>query len=154
MAVGTTDHRRDEESEGCREFYLEQSTRAGNSTPPPLAPGAPDRPEAHTPHGILARLDRINVWSMPFMFIGIIGTGFLFAFYDVFDINVSFIQSCIALKHGCTPANAFSTLRIPVVLNLAGYVVGALALAPLSDRIGRLHLDAHLAQVTRLRRPG
>lgn len=105
-----------------------------------VPPGAPATPEAHTPQGILARLDRINVWSMPFIFIGIIGTGFLFAFYDVFDINVSFIQSCVALKHGCTPANAISTLRIPVVLNLAGYVIGALALAPISDRIGRRNM--------------
>jgi MFS transporter, putative metabolite:H+ symporter len=102
------------------------------------APEAP--PGAHTPRSILARLDRISVWSMPFMFIGIIGTGFLFAFYDVFDINVSFIQSCVALKHGCTPANAVTTLRIPVVLNLAGYVIGALALAPISDRIGRRNM--------------
>jgi hypothetical protein len=29
----------------------------------------------------------------------------LFAFYDVFDINVSFIQSCVALKPGCTAEN-------------------------------------------------
>ncbi|MBV9606290.1 MAG: MFS transporter [Solirubrobacterales bacterium] len=95
---------------------------------------------AHTPKSILARLDRISVWSMPFVFVGIIGTGFLFAFYDVFDINVSFIQSCVALKHGCTPANAVTALRIPVVLNLAGYVVGALVLAPISDRIGRRNM--------------
>ncbi len=95
---------------------------------------------AHTPRSILARLDRISVWSMPFVFIGIIGTGFLFAFYDVFDINVSFIQSCVALKHGCTPANAVTALRIPVVLNLAGYVIGALVLAPISDRIGRRNM--------------
>ncbi len=95
---------------------------------------------AHTPRSILARLDRISVWSMPFIFVGIIGTGFLFAFYDVFDINVSFIQSCVALKPGCTPANAVTALRIPVVLNLAGYVIGALALAPISDRIGRRNM--------------
>ena len=95
---------------------------------------------AQTPKSILARLDRISVWSLPFMFIGIIGTGFLFAFYDVFDINVSFIQSCVALKHGCTPANAVTALRVPVVLNLAGYVIGALALAPISDRIGRRNM--------------
>jgi MFS transporter, putative metabolite:H+ symporter len=93
-----------------------------------------------TRRSILGRLDRIDVWSMPFLFIGIIGTGFLFAFYDVFDINVSFIQSCVALKPGCTPANAVTTLRIPVVLNLAGYVIGALALAPLSDRFGRRNM--------------
>jgi MFS transporter, putative metabolite:H+ symporter len=95
---------------------------------------------AHTPRSILARLDRISVWSMPFIFVGIIGTGFMFAFYDVFDINVSFIQSCVALKHGCTPANAVTALRIPVVLNLAGYVIGALVLAPMSDRIGRRNM--------------
>jgi MFS transporter, putative metabolite:H+ symporter len=96
--------------------------------------------DARTRHSILARLDRIDVWSMPFAFVGIIGLGFMFAFYDVFDINVSFIQSCVALKHGCTPANAVTTLRIPVVLNLAGYVIGALALAPISDRIGRRNM--------------
>jgi hypothetical protein len=81
----------------------------------------------------LARLDRIGVWSMPFLFIGIIGTGFLFAFYDVFDINVSFIQSCVALKPGCTPANALSTLRIPVVLNLGGYVIAAVGRGRLEE---------------------
>ena len=93
-----------------------------------------------TPKSILARLDRISVWSLPFIFVGIIGTGFLFAFYDVFDINVSFIQSCVALKHGCTPANAVTALRVPVVLNLAGYVIGALILAQTSDRIGRRNM--------------
>jgi len=104
-----------------------------------LRTGAPPA-TGTTPKSILARLDRISVWSLPFMFIGIIGTGFLFAFYDVFDINVSFIQSCVALKHGCTPVNAVTALRIPVVLNLAGYVIGALVLAPISDRIGRRNM--------------
>src|SRR3982074_1398378 len=91
---------------------------------------APTGAQARTPREILGRLDRIDVWSMPFLFIGIIGTGFLFAFSDVFDINVSFIQSCIALKPGCNAANALTTLRVPVVLNLAGYVIGALVLSP------------------------
>lgn len=77
---------------------------------------------------------------MPFVFIGIIGTGFLFTFYDIFDINVSFIQTCVELKRGCTPANALTTLRIPIVLNLAGYVFGALILSPVSDRIGRRNM--------------
>ncbi len=89
---------------------------------------------------ILARLDRLDVWSMPFLFVGIIGLGFLFTFYDVFDINVSFIQTCVALKHGCTPANALGTLRVPVALNLAGYVLGTLLLSPLSDRLGRRNM--------------
>ncbi|HEX4012235.1 MAG TPA: MFS transporter [Solirubrobacteraceae bacterium] len=89
---------------------------------------------------VLARLDRLDVWSMPFLFVGIIGLGFLFTFYDVFDINVSFIQSCVALKPGCTPANALNTIRIPIALNLAGYVAGTLLLSPLSDKIGRRNM--------------
>jgi MFS transporter, putative metabolite:H+ symporter len=85
---------------------------------------------ALSPKSVLARLDRIDAWSMPFLFLGTIGTGLLLAFYDVFDINVSFIQTCVGLKHGCTPENAITTLRVLVVLNLLGYVIGALILAP------------------------
>jgi len=96
--------------------------------------------EASEGGSVLARLDRLDVWSMPFLFVGIIGLGFLFTFYDVFDINVSFIQTCVALKHGCTPQNALTTLRVPVALNLAGYVLGTLLLSPLSDRIGRRNM--------------
>src|ERR1700759_3346263 len=109
------------------------------STITQLRPGQASE-RARRPRSVLARLDRIDAWSMPFLFLGIIGTGFLFAFYDVFDINVSFIQTCVALKHGCTPENAITTLRIPVVLNLAEYVIGALILAPISDRIGRRNM--------------
>src|ERR1700750_583943 len=96
--------------------------------------------QGHTPSSILARLDRIDVWSLPFLFMGIIGAGFLFTFYDIFDINVSFIQSCVALKPGCTPETALDALKLPVLLNLAGYVVGTLFLSPLSDRYGRRNM--------------
>ena len=41
---------------------------ARTQTPTSPAPGK-------TAKSILARLDRISVWSLPFMFIGIIGTG-------------------------------------------------------------------------------
>src|SRR5215471_14257447 len=104
-------------------------TRAG-------AEGAPS-PKANE---LLARLERIDIWSLPFLFIGILGLGFLFTFYDIFDINVSFIQSCVALKKGCTPENAITTLRTPILLNLAGYVLGTLVLSPISDRIGRRNM--------------
>ena len=108
---------------------------------------------ALSPKSVLARLDRIDAWSMPFLFLGIIGTGFLFAFYDVFDINVSFIQTCVALKHGCTPENAITTLRVPVVLNLLGYVIGALILAQVvvTPESGR---EVPPAGPVALRRPG
>ncbi len=63
--------------------------------------------------------------------------GFLFTFFDIFDITVSFIQTCLQTVPGCTPPTAANYLGLPVELNLAGYVVGALILAPLADRFGR-----------------
>src|SRR5215468_5243452 len=89
---------------------------------------------------LLARLDRIDTWSLPWLFIGVIGLGFLFTFYDIFDINVSFIQTCVALKPGCTPETALGALKVPVVLNLAGYVIGTLLLSPAADRVGRRNM--------------
>ncbi|MFZ0040192.1 MAG: MFS transporter [Solirubrobacteraceae bacterium] len=111
-----------------------------NLTPGATAGGQAESSEQHTARSVLARLDRLDVWALPFLFVGIIGLGFLFTFYDVFDINVSFIQTCVALKPGCTPANALVTLRVPVALNLAGYVLGTLLLSPISDRIGRRNM--------------
>ncbi|NNN18702.1 MAG: MFS transporter [Acidimicrobiaceae bacterium] len=89
---------------------------------------------------LLARLDRLNAWPLPYIYLIILGVGFLFTFFDIFDINVSFIQTCAALKPGCTPETALSSLSLPVFLNLAGYVVGALILTPMSDRIGRRNM--------------
>ncbi len=89
---------------------------------------------------LLARLDRIPIWTLPKLFAGIIGVGFFFTFYDIFDINVSFIQTCVSLVPGCTPPTSAEYLGLPVLLNLAGYVVGTLILSPLSDRFGRRDL--------------
>ena len=89
---------------------------------------------------LLARLDRIPTWALPRLFALIIGIGFLFTFYDIFDINVSFIQTCLALVPGCTPQRSSNYIGLPVLLNLAGYVAGTLVLSPLSDRMGRRKL--------------
>jgi len=86
---------------------------------------------------VVARQDRIPIWALSYLFIGIIGIGFLFTFFDIFDITVSFIQTCLQIVPGCTPVNNASYLGLPIELNLAGYVVGALVLAPLADRFGR-----------------
>lgn len=86
---------------------------------------------------IVARQDRIPIWSLSYLFIGIIGVGFLFTFFDIFDINVSFIQTCVALVSKCSPVNATTYLTLPLLFNLSGYVVGALILSPLADRFGR-----------------
>jgi MFS family permease len=95
---------------------------------------------APTGENIIARLERLEVWSLSYLFIGIIGLGFLFTFYDIFDINVSFIQTCTQINPGCTPENALSALPLPVVLNLVGYVIGTLVLSPIADRIGRRNM--------------
>ncbi len=99
---------------------------------------------------IIARQDRIPIWSLSYLFIGIIGVGFLFTFFDIFDINVSFIQTCTQIVTGCLPGPppgltsappglvlASDKLGLPVLLNLVGYVIGALILSPLADRFGR-----------------
>jgi MFS family permease len=93
-----------------------------------------------SPRTIAARVERIDVWALSYLFIGIIGTGFLFTFYDIFDINVSFVQTCVQIKPGCTPEKALDALTVPVVLNLAGYVIGTLVLSPIADTIGRRNM--------------
>lgn len=89
---------------------------------------------------IVARQDRITVWSLPPIFLFVLGLGFLFTFYDIFDINVSFIQTCVQIVPTCSPATASSYLGVPVLINLIGYVLGALVLTPLADRFGRRDL--------------
>ncbi len=86
---------------------------------------------------LIARQDRIPIWSLSYLFIGIIGVGFLFTFFDIFDINVSWIQTCTQIIAGCAPPTAGNYFGLPVLLNLAGYIVGALILSPLADRFGR-----------------
>ncbi len=86
---------------------------------------------------VIARQDRIPIWSLSYLFIGILGVGFLFTFFDIFDVTVSFVQTCLQVVPGCTPVNNANYLGLPIELNLAGYVVGALVLAPLADRFGR-----------------
>jgi MFS family permease len=56
------------------------------------------------------------------------------------DINVSFVQTCLQIKPGCTPEKALEALTVPVVLNLAGYVIGTLVLSPIADTIGRRNM--------------
>jgi putative MFS transporter len=103
------------------------------STPSPFAGAG----TSSTGASVIARQDRIPIWSLSYLFIGIIGIGFLFTFFDIFDINVSFIQTCVTLVSGCTPPTAANYLGLPVTLNLFGYVIGALILSPLADRFGR-----------------
>lgn len=88
---------------------------------------------------IIARMDRIPIWGLSYIFIGILGIGFLFTFYDIFDINVSFIQTAVTIFHVSSPSSPQIPLLLgpAVLLNLIGYVIGSLVLSPVSDIIGR-----------------
>jgi putative MFS transporter len=90
-----------------------------------------------SPGMVIARQDRITVWALPRAFLIVLGMGFLFTFYDIFDINVSFIQTCIQIVPKCTPEIASRSIGLPTLLNLVGYVIGALALTSIADRFGR-----------------
>ena len=90
-----------------------------------------------SPGLLIARLDRIPIWSLAGLFVGIIGVGFLFTFYDIFDINVSFIQTSTQIVPHCSPPSAANYIGPPILLNLVGYAVGTLILGPLADRAGR-----------------
>jgi putative MFS transporter len=86
---------------------------------------------------IIARQDRIPVWALSRTVLLIIGLGLLFAFFDIGDINVSFIQTCTQIVPGCLPQIASKYLGFPVLMNLLGYVIGALIFSPFADRYGR-----------------
>ena len=107
-------------------------------------------PHTISPSAVVARQDNIQVWSLPYYFVLVIGAGFLFTFYDIFDINVSFIQTCTQIVPQCLAGpppgatslppgfvEASAVVGLPVLWNLIGYVIGALALSPLADRFGR-----------------
>lgn len=88
---------------------------------------------------IIARQDRIPIWALSYLFIGILGIGYIFIFFDIFNINVSFIQTALTLGWASSPTSAAITSLegFVVLINLIGYVIGALMLSPLSDRFGR-----------------
>ena len=45
--------------------------------------------------GVVARLDRIPIWSLSYLFIGIIGVGFLFTFLDLLHYSTPSLSSTI-----------------------------------------------------------
>jgi putative MFS transporter len=94
-------------------------------------------PEQEPAAAIVARLERLPRRALAGAATGVVGLAMFVIFYGNFDINVSFIQTCVAVRPGCTPGTAQGFLTLPVCVYLAGYLVGGLFVAPLSDRFGR-----------------
>ena len=61
----------------------------------------------------------------------------LFTFYDIFDIDVAFIQACTEIIPRCTPPAVAHYIGLPVLFNRVGYVIGTLISSPLAGRAGR-----------------
>lgn len=97
----------------------------------------PGSPEHSLGTRIIRRIDRFPRWGLSVSSVVTIGLGMLFVQYDIFNINVSFVQTCVQIVQGCDLTSADGFIGLPVFLSLLGYGIGALTLGPLSDRFGR-----------------
>ncbi|GLY65220.1 MFS transporter [Amycolatopsis taiwanensis] len=100
-------------------------------------PSPPDSVAALTRADVLGRVDRFPRWGLNRTSVLTIGLGMLFVQFDIFNINVSFVQTCVQIMERCEPTNADGFIGLPVFMSLVGYGVGALVLGALSDRFGR-----------------
>ncbi|MBG6085156.1 MFS transporter [Zhihengliuella flava] len=100
---------------------------ATDRLPPPTLSGA----------SAVRRIDRFPRWGLSPVSVFTIGLGMLFVQYDIFNINVSFVQTCLQIIDECSSATADTFIGLPVFMSLLGYGIGALWLGALSDRYGR-----------------
>lgn len=95
------------------------------------------------PKKVISKLDSLPGWSLSYIFIGILGVGYFFTFYDIFNINVSFVQTAIEIIPNTLSITGpkFSyieeLLGYATLIQLIGYAIGTLILSPLSDKYGR-----------------
>lgn len=81
---------------------------------------------------VLARQDRIPIWSLPYSYLAIIGVGYFFTFFDITDIG--FAMPAIAQQFQLTGSQA---LFVALAIGLIGYIVGSIVIGGISDRYGR-----------------
>ncbi|MSX02961.1 MAG: MFS transporter [Actinobacteria bacterium] len=81
--------------------------------------------------GILDRLDALRVWPYPRRVLVALGAAYFFAFYDV--VNIGDVLPVIEKQFDISS----ETAAYAITIGLLGYVVGSLADAVVSDRVGR-----------------
>ena len=81
--------------------------------------------------GILDRLDALRVWPYPRRGLVALGAAYFFAFYDV--VNIGDVLPVIEKQFDISS----ETAAYAITIGLLGYVVGSLADAVVSDRVGR-----------------
>lgn len=84
---------------------------------------------------VLARLDRIPVWSLPARYLVVIGIGYFFTFFDIADIGYG-MPSIVKQFHLSNSESTFVALSV----GLIGYAVGSIIIGGLSDRYGRFKI--------------
>src|SRR5699024_4964236 len=84
---------------------------------------------------ILARLNRIPVWSLPRYYLVVIGLGYFFTFSDTTDICVA--MPAVAEQWGLSGK---WILFSAVAFGLLGYILGSLVIGALADRFGRYRM--------------
>ncbi|MEM3185167.1 MAG: MFS transporter [Conexivisphaerales archaeon] len=84
---------------------------------------------------ILARMDRIPIWSLPASFLIIIGVGYFFTFYDISDIG--FAMPAIAPQFKLSGSEV---LFVALAVGLIGYIFGSYVIGTLADRYGRFNM--------------
>lgn len=84
---------------------------------------------------LLARLNRIPVWSLPKTYLVIIGLGYFFTFYDITDIGFAMpaISEQFQLSHS-------TSLFLALAIGLIGYVIGSFVIGTLADHFGRYRM--------------
>lgn len=93
--------------------------------------------EISNQHGVdlLARLNRIPVWSLPKSYLAIIGLGYFFTFYDI--SNIGFAMPAINEQFHLSNS---TSLFLALSVGLIGYIFGSFVIGTLSDRFGRYRM--------------
>ncbi|MDE2465444.1 MAG: MFS transporter, partial [Alphaproteobacteria bacterium] len=81
---------------------------------------------------VLARQDRIPVWTLPRWYLVVIGIGYFFTFFDIADIG--YAMPAIAEQFKLSGSEA---LFVALALGLVGYVIGSIVIGAIADRVGR-----------------
>lgn len=84
---------------------------------------------------VLARQDRIPVWSLPAFYLVIIGVGYFFTFFDIADIGYG-MPAISKQFHLSSNESTFVALAV----GLVGYAVGSMVIGSVSDRFGRFRI--------------
>lgn len=84
---------------------------------------------------LLARQDRIPVWSLPGRYLVIIGVGYFFTFFDIADIGYG-MPAIDKQFHLSSSEATFVALSV----GLVGYAVGSMVIGGLSDHLGRYRI--------------